>query len=170
MATDWTDVLRKLWAHVSQKSERVHVRYQAQLQPHEMRRRGEFGFNEQLQEGKIVLWRPVEHARREQFQPADDELAPEDAWTLAHEYGHCLSFRKGNHTPEYLATRNIDEATWPTALTDAQKDLVYVEETTAWRLGRAVLADLGVTDFTEYDARTEQALGVYRSLLGRQDA
>ncbi len=55
--------------------------------------------------------------------------------TLAHEYGHAVSERRGGRTPDYRAAIDVSSEQWPHRLTDEQRRLIFAEEATAWALG-----------------------------------
>jgi hypothetical protein len=65
---------------------------------------------------------------------------------------------------------NRIRAALQTELTDDERDRLVREEMLAWDLGRAVLRDLGVTDFSRFDERRAQGLHAHRYRLGLEEA
>lgn len=92
---------------------------------------------------------------------------PEDTITLAHEYGHHLSFMNGTRAAAYeeavkLFPMRVGE------LTDAQRRLILEEEERAWALGREALKAIGDLDTTMFEAQQVDGLGFYRAKLASQ--
>lgn len=121
----------------------------------------------------------------------------EELITLAHEYGHFCSFRGRTPRPEWdaynaitrrrsLLEQNLREEAadglsdrdandWYRAalgerLGEATCAAIMREEALAWQVGREVLAELGVVDFTVYDERRRRGLHLHRYRLGLEDA
>jgi hypothetical protein len=98
--------------------------------------------------------------------------------TLAHEYGHFLSW-KGRATDgrwdayRAAALRRDDIAVgagpdgvrvaWSAAMSEADKTLILDEETLAWKLGRPSIPD---ELHAEYDEKTRLSLHFYRYRMG----
>jgi hypothetical protein len=83
-----------------------------------------------------------------------------DLITLAHEYGHLVSYQNGTRTPEYEAAWGRVERGEPRLEGDA--NLIIAEETSAWANGRAALQDLGFTQWEEFDPRESVGIDLYR--------
>lgn len=83
-----------------------------------------------------------------------------DLITLAHEYGHLVSFLSGTRSPEYEAAWGRVERGEPRQEGDA--DLILAEETLAWSHGRDVLRALGFTRWDEFDGREVGGIDLYR--------
>ncbi len=83
----------------------------------------------------------------------------QELYTLAHEYGHAISFRK-------------DQRPWKSAppttpdLAPETKQEVLEEEARAWRYGEEILRELGVDDLNAYVERQEKSIEEYRRRLG----
>ena len=117
--------------------------------------------------------------------------------TLAHEYGHLMSYRgetprsewdrytaaaskRGEvyaaaceHLPEGLPRAETNERirrALREGLTDDERARIVAEESLAWRIGRAVLIELGLTDLSSFDKREREGLHAHRYRLGMEDA
>jgi hypothetical protein len=83
-----------------------------------------------------------------------------DLITLAHEYGHLVSYQNGTRTPKYEDAWGRVERGEPRL--DGDADLIVAEETSAWVHGRATLRDLGFTQWEQFDARETTGIDLYR--------
>jgi hypothetical protein len=83
-----------------------------------------------------------------------------DLITLAHEYGHLVSYQNGTRTPEYEGAWGRVERGEPRL--DGDADLIVAEETLAWTHGRAALRDLGFTQWEAFGAHASFGVDLYR--------
>jgi hypothetical protein len=83
-----------------------------------------------------------------------------DLVTLAHEYGHLVSYLNGTRTPDYEAAWRRVERLEPRLEGDG--DLVVAEESLAWSHGRDALRALGLTRWDEFDRREAEGIDLYR--------
>ncbi len=132
-----------------------------------------FDESEGVECGSIHMVRPfygdprTPSATRSAAAPAD--LAPPDILaelcTLAHEYGHAVSWRAGNRTAEYVAATDrmfkLLDAAAGGRLTDEECSLIEAEERRAWANGRAMLGELGFADWAVFDERERAGLAEY---------
>lgn len=101
-------------------------------------------------EPKIQLYR---NERADKVDDYEQELV-----TLAHEYGHAISYRRGERPREEMPQPSPD-------LPTEEKRMIQDEEARAWRYGREVLLDLGFSHFSVFDERKAEADAIYlRSL------
>ena len=151
----------------------------------------------------IVLVRPYykepdDEPRRESDAPAPHPQPDihAEVITLAHEYGHFVSWSGRTERTEYelyaaIAKRRdtiIDEEfkKMPAGLSrqecnerlrtalhdrldDDARDRILREETLAWQIGREVLTELTLANFELYDRRTKTGLHNHRYRLGIED-
>jgi hypothetical protein len=90
----------------------------------------------------------------------------EDACILAHEFGHLLSDEREERSAAYEAGLAVCYAYGGSGgrpPTPEERALVVAEEERAWAYGQETLADLGVTDWAEFDAMRDKRLEEYRS-------
>jgi len=97
-----------------------------------------------------------------------------ELFTLAHEYGHYLSWRVETpreqwaqyHAAAFHRDGVVNQNDWdavPTALSDAEKQLISDEETLAWKLGRQFIpSEL----LPEYDEKARFGVHNHRYRLG----
>lgn len=89
----------------------------------------------------------------------------EELLTLAHEYGHAVSWREGRRTKAYVAV--VDRMHEPDAKFDETEALLILdEECRAWRRARTVLAEVGFEKRTEFEQRQANDLKIYCERLG----
>jgi hypothetical protein len=151
----------------------------------------------------IVLIRP--YYKEPDDEPSRESTAPAplpqpdiyaEVTTLAHEYGHFVSWSGRTERAEYelyvAAARYrdaiIDEeikkmpvglsrqesnerlrTTLHDRLDGDARDRILREEMLAWRIGREVLAELALADFELYDRRTNVGIHNHRYRLGIED-
>lgn len=120
----------------------------------------------------------------------------EELITLAHEYGHLVSFRSATPRPEWhrydesakrrgaILERVADESdeidgvelselmreALRAELTEDEKARIVHEESLAWDIGREALVDLGITDLSKFEARRRLGLHAHRYRLGLEEA
>jgi len=103
----------------------------------------------------------------------DDAAKPIDVldelFTLAHEYGHYISFKAGNRTTEYVEAVThigncVDSGNTPTISAHAIA-LVREEETRAWQFGRDTLQTLGCDVLAPFDERAKRSLERYEEIF-----
>ncbi len=104
-------------------------------------------------------------------QPQPDLLI--ELITLAHEYGHVLSWKGATPKAEYTAyrrsldlwesLRQSNNAHGDDELPKDDQQRILDEEALAWRLGRDVLTELGFDDFLKYDQRAIDGVQAYRT-------
>jgi hypothetical protein len=111
---------------------------------------GEFFIN-MLGEPQIHVYR---NNRADTVDDYEQELI-----TLAHEYGHAISHRKGQRPREQMPEASPE-------LTPAERQAIQNEEARAWTYGREVLAAVGLTDFEAFEKRKADADGIYLRRLG----
>jgi len=101
----------------------------------------------------IQLWRT-------RFDVVDDYA--QELVTLAHEYGHALSHRRGERPRTEMPAPSPD-------LHENEKDIIQAEEARAWQYGRALLENLsgGVYDFALFNTRKREGDEGYATRLGR---
>jgi hypothetical protein len=128
---------------------------------------------------KQVEWieRPQIHIVRSRSVPPETDLEighdpesdvadlPDELLTLAHEYGHVISDRRGWRTLGLIEALEVDVDDWPTKLSDRQRGLIFDDEERAWTFGWGALAALGYRDRAAYDRRRDEGLAQYRSRL-----
>jgi hypothetical protein len=99
---------------------------------------------------------------------ADTPGDPEDElFTVAHEFGHFLSYAARGTSEEYaryLEVRDLDWNRWP-ELEPAKKALIFDEEERAWELGRGELVRIGLGEFQAFEVRRMTSLDDYRARL-----
>jgi hypothetical protein len=88
--------------------------------------------------------------------------------SLCHELGHWRSWEKGQRCPKYEEAQRLykdapRQANSP--LSEAQKHLIYHEESRAWRHGYDFAAEVGFSDESSYVAEAQRALGFYQDGL-----
>ncbi len=132
--------------------------------------------------------------------PHGAELPPPDLKaeliTLAHEYGHLLSFLEKTPRSEWgafkaaerkrdaalqaakdqlsdgMSRADVDErvrAALREALTDEERMRILNEEALAWTLGREALSELEMVEFGRFDGRRTSGLHSHRCRLGMED-
>jgi len=116
----------------------------------------------------------------------------EELITLAHEFGHYRSFREDRIRWERYASANF-LITWISyrfvgvdlflevpiskdgtslrqavyqGLDEQNRNRILDEEMRAWRIGRKILAQLGLIDFARYNEREQSGLQTHRRRLG----
>lgn len=159
------DVFAGLWERV--QNDGVGVLYAAPLGCAEIDAEGLYappGTRAVRTEPQILLFSvPPAPMPSPQSEPADGQPI-HDACTLTHEYGHWLSDKEGHRTSVYLEAIRTPHDQWPT-IPPESRQIVYSEEARAWRLGRAVLAELGCGERAAYDERESTSLETYRRCL-----
>lgn len=89
------------------------------------------------------------------------EGAMEELLTIAHEFGHAESFKRGLRGDGYLEAANKVTQGNFAALSERERCLVLSEERRAWRFGRENLAHAGFDDWSAYWQRRARALRDY---------
>ena len=110
----------------------------------------------------VVICRPRVSSETP-WEPDPDHRALSEACSLAHEYGHFLSFHKKRRTATYHTAINLGCA-WPD-LSPEQQRHVLSEERRAWDLGRNAVAALGLPILGALRKRRREGLGIYRKLM-----
>ena len=84
----------------------------------------------------------------------------------AHEYGHYLSYKLGNHTPKLSKALQMFRSRQFTR-SDINSHLKYIfqEEVMAWRLGKEQLKDLDFEHWAFFNSVKENSLATYADLL-----
>lgn len=117
--------------------------------------------------------------------------------TLAHEYGHLISFltqtpraewkrysaaasKRGQimkatceEMPHALSSAERNErlrSSLHSGLDNEERDRIVKEEALAWKIGRQVLQEFGMADLSAYDRRTVEGLHAHRYRLGMDEA
>ncbi|HEU4411656.1 MAG TPA: hypothetical protein VFS43_40810 [Polyangiaceae bacterium] len=112
---------------------------------------------------------PETEPRRERADKVKPDLLDE-LITLAHEYGHFVSWGEGHRTPELveagnrLFRRRAGDLQEP-CLDASQRDLVLQEEERAWSHGRRALQKTGFEWWPAFDQREQEDLGHYKEML-----
>lgn len=124
---------------------------------------------------------------------APPQLPPPDIGyeliTLAHEYGHLMSWKGRTPRPAWdaynavaikrseaeigiadLASADSARIALRNALTDDERALILAEEELAWRIGRELLQQVGFHTWDAYEAREREGMHFHRYRLGIEDA
>jgi hypothetical protein len=125
---------------------RAHIR----LGTLDVQTQGEFFINR--------LGEPQIHVYRNHRADTVDDHAQE-LITLAHEYGHAISHKRGLRPREQMPEPSPD-------LTLIEKRAIQDEEARAWAYGRDALVAIGVTDFEAFEKRKADADAIYLQRLG----
>ena len=150
--TDARELHAKLWALI--RNENIDIRHNARCTSPDAVEAGFFHPNIYGRFGPTIqLWR----TRADTVDDYAQELI-----TLAHEYGHAISHRRGERP-------RIDMPEPSPNLPEEEKQVVEEEEERAWKYGREVLASLtdGKYDCVLFEERKRIADAVYAQRLGR---
>jgi hypothetical protein len=86
-------------------------------------------------------------------------------YTLAHEYGHFLSWQNETRTSDYESALNDFNDGKIVSLSIEQKKLILNEEELAWKNAKLVLDQIYNVDKLSFASRQEHDLQIYRELL-----
>ncbi len=92
------------------------------------------------------IWLLCEREPADVFRPDLNTNPLQDAFTLAHEYGHFLSDKDGSRTLPLLEKLRAKQP-----LKHAEKNVIVDEERRAWANGRTILEGLGYLELDAYD-------------------
>jgi hypothetical protein len=138
----------ELWARI--EAEGIILRAHIRLGSLDPETQGEFFIN--------LLDEPQIHVYRDHRADTVDDYEQE-LITLAHEYGHAISYRKGQRPRERMPEPAPER-------TPVDKHAIQGEEARAWTYGREVLVAIGVTDFEAFEKRKADADAIYFRRLG----
>ena len=152
-------VYRALWTEV--QAHKVTVRCTTALHPGEA---GRFHPDMNGCGPVIEIYNPNYGATNLQASELGDVPMLERLIVLAHEYGHCLSWRAGHRTAEYeaAAVRFGEQA----LLDRWERRLIRAEEARAWRRGRRVLRRLGFRKWKAFSLHCTSSRRIYERKLG----
>jgi hypothetical protein len=92
------------------------------------------------------IWLLREREPADVFRPDLNTNPLQDAFTLAHEYGHFLSDKDGSRTLSLFEKLRAKQP-----LKHAEKNVIVDEERRAWANGRKILEGLGYLELDAYD-------------------
>ena len=159
------EIFKGLWGQVSDCG--VNVVYWTSHCPEEDGLAGSYNPNLGADGQKrplIVLYRSP-RVPRDQHAPDLEKCPLEDSVTLAHEFGHFLSDRDGNHTDEYIAAVTAFDYGNGSLYPASHRELIIMEEERAWDNARHVLEGLGFDAWEQFDERRARSLSTYGEKL-----
>ena len=84
--------------------------------------------------------------------------------TLAHEYGHFISARRGDRSAEFNLVNSTQVGQWQ-LLNAHQKEVIWIEELIAWKNARYVLRGLGFDGWPTFNKAKIEAMAAYENRL-----
>lgn len=123
----------------------------------------------------IGILRPSYAKRSEPTKQCGNGTTPDllaELFTLAHEYGHFVSYKAGGRTLAYAeAVKHLERRKQGTQvkgegpLSEGERELIRREEKLAWAYGRKTLVELGFGGITDYDRVAAEHLGIYEKVF-----
>jgi hypothetical protein len=107
---------------------------------------------------------PDQHSVVELVEAAQG--SSEELYTLAHEYGHYLSYKRGKRSPCYESS--LLKFNGGQTLTRKERAAILEEESRAWSYGVSTLKCLGFRKSKLGRRMKKRALAIYRIKLGMQ--